>query len=166
MPSKSLPEKRPDARHASPSKRSLLDVNEHCEGEHNNADGTLRTGSKGGLVNTRTYGSRYEDMACEHLSSLGYQILDRNWHYSNRGELDIVALDPNRYGEEYLIFVEVKARAAGMLESLHALSFNKIKQLKKLALAYLNYKKLKNINISFDFIAISQEKLEHIKDIV
>jgi len=43
---KSLSEKLPDARHASPSKRSLLNVNEHCEGEHNNADGTLRTGSK------------------------------------------------------------------------------------------------------------------------
>ncbi len=42
---KSLSEKRPDARHASPSKRSLLDVNEHCEGEHNNADGTFRIGS-------------------------------------------------------------------------------------------------------------------------
>ncbi len=48
---KSLSEKRPDARHASPSKRSLHDVNEHCEGEHNNADGTFRTGSKcGGQV--------------------------------------------------------------------------------------------------------------------
>ncbi len=42
----SLSEKRPDARHASPSKRSLLNVNEHCEGEHNNADGTFRTGSR------------------------------------------------------------------------------------------------------------------------
>ena len=42
---KSLSEKLPDARHASPSERSLLDINEHREGEHNNADGTFRTGS-------------------------------------------------------------------------------------------------------------------------
>ena len=42
---KSLSEKHLDARHASPSKRSLLDVNEHCEGEHNNADGTFQIGS-------------------------------------------------------------------------------------------------------------------------
>ncbi len=117
-------------------------------------------------MNTRNYGSRYEEMACEHLLGLGYQILDRNWHYSNRGELDIVAMDPQRFGEEYLIFVEVKAREAGLVESLHALPFSKIQQLKKLALAYLNYKKLKNINMSFDFIAISRDRLEHIKNIV
>ncbi len=43
---KSLSEKLPDARHASPSERSLLDINEHREGEHNNADGIFRTGSK------------------------------------------------------------------------------------------------------------------------
>ncbi len=117
-------------------------------------------------MNSRSYGSQYEEMACEHLLSLGYSVLDRNWHYSNRGELDIVALDPQRFGEEYLIFVEVKAREAGLEESLYALSLSKIRQLKKLALAYLNYKKLKNINISFDFIAISRERLEHIKNIV
>ncbi len=117
-------------------------------------------------MNSRSYGTKYEEMACEHLLGLGYQILDRNWHYSNRGELDIVAFDPNRYGEEYLVFVEVKAREASLVESLHALSLSKIQQLKKLALAYLNYKKLKNINISFDFIAISKDRLEHIMNIV
>jgi aspartyl/glutamyl-tRNA(Asn/Gln) amidotransferase C subunit len=37
--------KLPDARHASPSERSLHGVNEHREGEHNNADGTLLRGS-------------------------------------------------------------------------------------------------------------------------
>ena len=42
---KNLSKKLPDARHASPSERSLLDINEHREGEHNNADGTFRTGS-------------------------------------------------------------------------------------------------------------------------
>lgn len=117
-------------------------------------------------MNSRNYGNKYEQMACEHLLELGYQILDRNWHYSNRGELDIVAFDPQRFGEEYLVFVEVKAREAGLEDSLYALSYHKIQQLKKLALAYLNYKKLKNINISFDFIAISKDKLEHIKNIV
>ncbi len=41
----------------SPSERSLLNVNEHREGEYNNADGTLRVGSKycGIVVTNPTY---------------------------------------------------------------------------------------------------------------
>ncbi len=117
-------------------------------------------------MNTRRYGSQYEDIACDYLKKLGYEIIDRNWHYSNRGELDIVAIDPKRFQEAYLVFIEVKAREAALEDSLRALSGSKIKQLKKLAAAYLNYKKLKNCNISFDFIAICKNKLEHIKDIV
>jgi len=119
-------------------------------------------------MNSRSYGTKYEQNASEYLEELGYCILDRNWHYSNRGEIDIVALDPNRFGEEYLIFVEVKARESGLRASLDAVGFRKIQQLKKLAQAYLNYKNLKaqETNISFDLIAISQDCLEHLKDIV
>ncbi len=119
-------------------------------------------------MNSRRYGQKNESLASDYLLEAGYQIWDRNWHYSNRGELDIVAVDPSRYGEEYLVFIEVKSRAASMLDSLQALSPSKIRQLKKLALAYLNYKKLKasDFNICFDFIAISNNKLEHIRNIV
>ncbi len=46
LTTKSLSEKLPDARLASPRKRSLLNVNEHFEDERNDADGTFRTGSK------------------------------------------------------------------------------------------------------------------------
>ncbi len=119
-------------------------------------------------MNSRSYGNKYEQIAADYLEELGYQILDRNWHYSNRGELDIVALDPRRFGEEYLVFIEVKAREAAMRDSLNAVGYHKIQQLKKLAQAYLNFKKLKaiNTNISFDVIAFNQDRLEHLKDIV
>ncbi len=119
-------------------------------------------------MNKRLYGGLYEEIACDYLIDEGYKILERNWHYSNRGELDIVALDPNRFGEEYLVFIEVKAREESLIASLNALSFHKIKQLRKLAKAYLNFKKLKELetNICFDFIAISRGKLEHLKNVI
>ena len=65
-----------------------------------------------------------------------------------------------------MIFIEVKYRSYGIKESLEALNLKKQKQIKKLALFYLKENKLKlGTNISFDFIAISDEKLKHIKNI-
>lgn len=45
-----------------------------------------------------------EERAVQHLSALGYTIVERNWRCA-QGEIDIVALDA---GE--LVFVEVKTR--------------------------------------------------------
>ncbi len=119
-------------------------------------------------VNNRALGQIKEDYACEYLVSLGYKILERNWHWSNRGEIDIIAVDPNRFGEEYLIFVEVKFRNESMLMSLQAVNQKKISQLKLLAKAFLQSRKLlqSKVNISFDFIAIHGKEIEHIKNIV
>lgn len=118
--------------------------------------------------NNRERGSFYEDIAVDYLQELGYQIIERNWHFSNRGEIDIIAVDPNRFGRSYLIFVEVKYRNESIKMSLHALSREKIRQLKWLAKAYLQAKKIKahKTDISFDFIAIAPGKLEHLKNVV
>src|SRR3954451_15768526 len=51
-------------------------------------------------------GRRGEQAAADHLTELGWQILDRNWR-CREGELDIVARD----GTE-LVFVEVKTRSS------------------------------------------------------
>lgn len=119
-------------------------------------------------INTRQIGSKEESRASLHLENLGYKILHRNWHWGKRGEIDIVALDPNRYGKEFLIFVEVKYRRWSMDMSLHALSHSKIQQLKRLATIYMErhgYHHSKT-PVSFDFVAISGDKLKHIKNIV
>jgi len=117
--------------------------------------------------NTRKQGSEAEDLACEQLLSLGYTIQERNWHFHNRGELDIVAIDPDRFGQTYLIFVEVKSRHENLEASICALPPSKQAQIKKLASAYIYEKKLNpdKLNISFDFIAVSRNKIEHFKDI-
>lgn len=119
-------------------------------------------------INTRQIGSDKEERASKYLENLGYQILDRNWHWGKRGEIDIVALDPNRYGKEFLIFVEVKYRRWSMDMSLYALTPSKITQLKTLATIYMERKGHHHSKtpVSFDFIAISGDKLKHIKNIV
>ncbi len=119
-------------------------------------------------LNNRQLGSAKEDQASKYLENLGYKILDRNWRWGNRGELDIVALDPQRYGKEYLIFIEVKYRAKSMDMSLQAVGYKKITQLKKLATIYLlrSGRSLHKTPVSFDFIAISGDELRHLKDIV
>lgn len=117
--------------------------------------------------NTRRIGSKMENRACAYLQDLGYQIIDRNWHFSNRGELDIVAIDPKRFNREYLVFVEVKSRDESIDMSLQALGPSKQKQIKWLAKAYMTENKINpdKTNVSFDFIALSGANLEHIQDI-
>lgn len=60
--------------------------------------------SCGDTMHNKTFGSIGEEKACEYLSQLGYEIIDRNFETSC-GELDIVALDG-----EMLVFAEVKTR--------------------------------------------------------
>lgn len=52
----------------------------------------------------RGLGRRGEELAAQHLSAKGYQIVAHNWR-CEQGELDLVARDG-----EWLIFVEVRAR--------------------------------------------------------
>jgi putative endonuclease len=118
-------------------------------------------------LNFRKIGYEKESLVVDYLKHLGYKILERNWHYSNRGEIDIIAIDPNRFNSQYLIFIEVKYRKASLDIALRSLSKNKQMRLKKLALYYC---KEANINaldeqISFDFISLDDSQIEHIKDI-
>lgn len=53
---------------------------------------------------TSVQGRQAEDFASKFLTQNGYKVIDRNFR-SRFGEIDIVALK-----DEYLIFVEVKAR--------------------------------------------------------
>lgn len=118
-------------------------------------------------LNLRKLGQEKETIVIDYLKRLGYRIQHRNWHYSNRGEIDIIAIDPNRFNTEYLIFIEVKYRKASIDVGLQSLSKNKQIRLKKLALYYCKEASINPLDtaISFDFISLDDNQIEHIKDI-
>ncbi|HON17948.1 MAG TPA: YraN family protein [Salinivirgaceae bacterium] len=66
-------------------------------------------------------GKKGEELACQHLMSMGYTIHHRNWRF-RKYEIDIVATQNNT-----LVFVEVKTRTPGFISKPED-SMNKGKQ--------------------------------------
>lgn len=58
------------------------------------------------MAENKELGTRGEDMAAQHFSDNGYQILERNWVFGN-DEIDIIARKDNT-----IIFAEIKTRAS------------------------------------------------------
>jgi putative endonuclease len=99
--------------------------------------------------NKRKTGSRGEDIACEFISKLGYEIIERNYQFGH-GEIDIIAKNG-----ETLVFIEVKFRKNlefGPPEL--AITQGKQKQIKRVASAYLWEKDIKDQLCRIDVIAI------------
>lgn len=95
-------------------------------------------------------GNSGEEIAVKKLVENGYKIIERNYHYGNKGEIDIIAEKDN-----FLIFVEVKARWNDLLgKPEEAITKNKIAQIRKVAQAYLYEKGISNCSCRFDVIAI------------
>lgn len=102
--------------------------------------GEIPTTARGAALRARR-GSRSmlgawgEDVAIEHLQGLGWQIVARNWA-CDRGEIDIVALEPGR--PHTLVFVEVKCRSGlGYGDPLESITAAKARKLHELALTWL-----------------------------
>ena len=73
-----------------------------------------------------------ERLAREHLERLGYSVVAANYR-TRFGELDLIVCD-----ETWLVFVEVKTRRTGALESsLQAVSPEKCRRVRKMAAAWL-----------------------------
>jgi putative endonuclease len=94
-------------------------------------------------------GKKGEELAITRLEALKYKILERNFK-CGLGEIDIIARDKST-----LVFIEVKTRATkdfgGPAAAVHE---RKQRQLSKVALVYLNQKKLFNIPARFDVVAV------------
>ncbi|MBO9534214.1 MAG: YraN family protein [Solirubrobacteraceae bacterium] len=77
--------------------------------------------------------SHGEDLAAAHLERRGYSIIARNAR-TRFGEIDVIA---HRRGE--LVFVEVKTRriSGGAGTALDAIDHRKVRQVRKLAAAWL-----------------------------
>ena len=100
---------------------------------------------------TKKLGDEGEEMAAEFLLSKGYEIIERNYRFG-KGEIDIIAMDPDN---KFLVFVEVKSRKnLEFGEPEYAITKNKIKQVRRIAEAYLYEKEIKDADCRFDVIAI------------
>lgn len=98
------------------------------------------------------FGKYGEDLACKLISDKGFEIIERNYQYG-KGEIDIIAKDKNT-----LVFIEVKSRKNlefGAPE--YGITRNKVKQVQKIAGAYLYDKNIKDIDIRFDVITVLKE---------
>jgi putative endonuclease len=74
-------------------------------------------------------GALGEQVAVEHLQSLGWRILQRNWR-CRYGELDLIATD----GPGTVVFVEVKTRTGDGFGGLeHAVTPQKVRRIRRLA---------------------------------
>lgn len=90
-----------------------------------------------------------ETLAVKHLKARGCEILAQNYR-ARRGEIDIIVRDG-----EFTVFVEVKTRRSlkfGVPQA--AVTWQKQRQISKVALAYLQSHNLLDAPCRFDVIAI------------
>ncbi|WP_018155552.1 YraN family protein [Demetria terragena] len=75
-----------------------------------------------------------EETAARYLLAHGYEVLARNWRCGREGELDVVALSPQR---DCVVVVEVKTRRSTQYGSpLEAVTWAKARRLRRLAGAW------------------------------
>ena len=75
-------------------------------------------------------GALGEQLAVEHLTSRGLQVLARNWR-CRYGELDVIAADPTARA---VVFVEVKTRTSDRFGGVEqAVTPQKVRRLRRLA---------------------------------
>ena len=113
---------------------------------------------------TITLGVKGEDEATEYLLNNSYRILQRNFR-CKIGEIDIVAET-----DEFLVFVEVKARSArSKVSPLISITSRKRNKLRKLAEFYILKYKMYQKQPRLDVIAVTFSNdgnfyLEHIEN--
>lgn len=113
-------------------------------------------------MNNRKFGDAGEDLACRYLQKQGYEILERNKHYSRFCEIDIIA----KY-KDTVVFVEVKTRKTDSFGApLEAVTASKYANIKKGVQFYLSENNIKKYRIDVVGITLKPEiKIEHLKNI-
>ena len=116
---------------------------------------------------TERTGGHGETLACEHLATLGLEVVARNWRISEdglRGELDVVALD---HVNGLVVFVEVKTRrGSGFGGPLAAVDHRKVAKLRRLAMAFMAQARLPYREVRFDVVGVRLDTrhLHHVVD--
>ena len=100
------------------------------------------------LMRMRT-GKRGEELAAAYLAEAGYRIVECNYRCTF-GEIDIVAEEG-----ETLIFVEVKSRRSEAYgDPQLAVGYEKQKKISRIAMHYLEEKRLRHRPARFDVVAV------------
>ena len=111
-------------------------------------------------MDNKRKGNIGEKKACEYLISLGYQIIEQNFH-CKVGEIDIIARDGS-----YLVFAEVKYRknaSYGMPQE--AVNYAKQKKISQTAGYYLMIKHMQeNVSVRFDVVSVLEDEVTVIKN--
>jgi putative endonuclease len=101
----------------------------------------------------RELGDQGEDLAAAALKKQGYKIIERNY-VTPLGEIDIIARQKGVF-----VFIEVKTRKSGRFgtpaEAVHPA---KQAKLRHLADYYLKQKRLGEVEVRFDVVAILMEQ--------
>jgi putative endonuclease len=107
-------------------------------------------------------GRRGEALARDHLVSLGWTILERNYRFGRR-EVDLIVRRGN-----LIAFVEVKTRAGeGYGAPEDAVTWHKRKEIEAVAHEYLTRHRPGDVDVRFDVISVTVGRgvrIEHIED--
>jgi len=104
-------------------------------------------------ITQKQLGAQGEDMAAAALKKQGYKILERNYR-TPLGEIDLIARH-----QGFLVFLEVKTRRSLHFgEPQEAVSPAKQARLKRLADYYLKQKRLGEVPVRFDVVAITMRE--------
>jgi putative endonuclease len=94
-------------------------------------------------------GKRGEELAAAYLAEAGYRIVERNYRCIF-GEIDIVAEE-----RETLVFIEVKSRRSDTYgDPQLAVGHQKQKKISRIAMHYLEEKRLRHRPARFDVVAV------------
>jgi putative endonuclease len=96
-----------------------------------------------------------ERLAREHLERLGHRVVAHNYR-TRFGELDLIVCDAN-----WLVFVEVKTRRAGAMESaVQAVSATKQRRVRAMAAAWLveTTERPRSRELRFDVVAVTVDR--------
>ncbi|MFC2074297.1 YraN family protein [Campylobacterota bacterium] len=96
---------------------------------------------------SRALGDIAEEKACVYISSLGFQIIDRNFTLRG-GEIDIIAIK-----DEVLHFIEVKSGSS--YDPLYNITPKKLQHIINTAHRFMQKK---NIDLAFQIDAISVQE--------
>jgi len=106
---------------------------------------------------SRAKGNIAEEMAYEHLMSLGFGIVDRNF-YSRFGEIDIIALK-----DDILHFIEVKS-ALDYESAIQNITPQKIKKLLKTGDVYLKKNSITLLYV-YDAVIVTPSSISFVENI-